>query len=169
MKKIICVVLAILLCCMTTCCLAENNGYSRFEPAAMSTYYICRPNVKCRNMENPEEFVTLHFGEKVTVKMVNEEYTDIVYGDGEKGYVITGFIVETSYPMIYIAKDAQQYLSPFPLMTPSDFGYGACGLRWDERALILFEIGNYYFIVTEEGFSGYIEANSPYISIYEGE
>ena len=169
MKKIICVVLAILLCATVTCCFAEDNDYARFEPLEEPLYYICRPNVKCRSLENPEDFVTLHFGEKVKILEKREEYTDIEYGDGEKGYVTTGFIAETSYPMIYIAKDAQQYLSPFPLMTPSDFGYGACGLRWDERALILFEIGNYYFIVTEEGFSGYIEANSPYISIYEGE
>ena len=169
MKKVICIVLTLILCITAVTCFAESDPTERFGKNEEPTYYICRPNVKCRSLENPEDFVTLHFGEEVKILEQRGEYTDIEYGDEQKGYVTTGFIAEVYYPMLYIAKDAQQYLSPFPTMNETDFGYGAGGLRWDERAIVIYAIEDYFYIVTEEGFCGYIPNDSPYISIYTGE
>ena len=167
MKKIICIVLSLLLSMVFVTCFAETEDDNFGNPFAVSeepTYYICRSNVKCRSLENEEEFVTLHFGEIVNILEKQEEYTIIEYGDGQKGKVTTGFIVETFFPMLYIGPST--YLSPIAYMTPADFGYGACGMRYEERAIVLFQEEAYLFIVTEEGFSGYVRADTPTLSVY---
>lgn len=169
MKKVICIVITLILCIMAVSCFAEAESENPFARANEPTYYICRPNVICRSLDNPDDSVTLHFGEKVKILNPSGKYTDIEYGDGQKGYVITGFIAESYYPMIYIAEDAQQYLILYPNLTEKNFGYAAGGLCWDSHAIVMYIFGDYLFVVTEEGFCGYIPKDSPYISIYTGE
>ena len=164
MKKILCIVITMILCTTVFSCFAEEEE-NLFVPGSEPTYYLCRPNVKCRSLENSEDFVTLHFLEKVRILERRGEYTDIEYGDGEKGYVTTGFIAETYYPLIYIG-ETPVYLSPRPGMTPEEFGYGACGMRYEEVAIVLFEQDGYLFVVTEEGFNGFIDPNAEGLSYY---
>ncbi|MBR3281628.1 MAG: hypothetical protein IKI57_07350 [Clostridia bacterium] len=164
MKKILCIVLTLILCATVFSCLAEEDE-GLFTPNSEPTCYLCRPNVKCRSLENNEEFVTLHFLEEVKILERRGEYTNIEYDDGKTGYVTTGFIVETYYPLIYIG-ETPVYLSPKPGMTPEEFGYGACGMRYEEIAIVLFEQDGYYFVVTEEGFNGFIDPNAEGLSYY---
>ena len=166
MRRILCILLTALLVVTPAICIGESTNQNPFERSEQPTYYICRPSVKCWSLENSEEYATLQFGEKISIILSHGEYTDIQYQDGKTGYVTTGFIVETYYPMIYLATDARVYFSPVPGLTAADFGYGACGLRWDERAIILFEQDGYLFLITEAGYAGYVKADTYGLTTY---
>ena len=175
MKKAFCMLLSVILCIACIPCFAEEIveylDLDEFEPdipipkLEELKYYIIRPNVKCRSLENDEEFVTLHFGEEVKILERNDEYTCIEYGEGQKGKVTTGFIIATEYPILYLSSIGV-YLSPISGLKPTDLGYGAGGLRWEERAIVLYAEDEYLYIVTEEGFSGFTNALSPEISLF---
>ncbi len=164
MKKIFAVLVAFILSIMMiTTCVAEE---AIIEATDETTYYVVRPHIKF--VFDNGEFTRLSFGEKVTVTDQKDEYAFIETEDGQKGKVTIGFIAPTNYPIIWI-DEVGCFLSPTPGLTPSDFGYGACGQRYEEKAIIILETDDYFFIVTDEGFSGYILKNDPHISLYTGQ
>lgn len=162
MKRLCLVVLSALLCLLVIgSCVAEE---AILEASSEPVYLVSRPAINFRNQETNELFKQLTFGTQLKVIEQNGKYTTVEAPDGTVGIVSTGFIVPCYYPVIYIDSEGV-WLSPVPGLEPSDFSYGACGLRWEEKALILFEESDYIFIVTEEGFSGYISKNDTHISL----
>ena len=134
------------------------------QPQDETLYYISRPSVKLRSLED-DSFIVLHFGDKVNIVENRDELTIVEDENGNIGKVTTAFIVAVYYPLIYL-DEVGCFLSPMPHLTASDYGYGACGQRYSEVALILFESEGYFFIVTEEGYCGFISAEDPHISLY---
>ena len=163
MKRLLIIVLSVLLGLIVVgSCVAEE---SFLEATDEPVYYISRPIINFRGLKKNEVLTSLTFGTQVKILERNEEYTTVETPDGTIGKVSTGFIVPCYYPIIYTDAEGV-WLSPVPGLTPSDYAYGACGLRWEEKAIILFEQDGYLFIVTEEGFGGYILKDNPHISIY---
>lgn len=164
MKRMFAVLVAFILSIMMiTTCVAEE---AIIDATNETTYYVVRPHVKFV-LENDENS-TLSFGDKVIITDQKDNYAFIESEDGQKGRVTIGFIVPSNYPIIWL-DEVGCFISPTPGLTSSDFGYGACGQRYEERAIILFEEEGYFFIVTDEGFSGYILKNDPHISLYTGQ
>ena len=166
MKRIFTLFLATLICVMTLSTLvatAENAPYERVEDGII---YVLRPNVKFA-LESGE-FDTLHFGEIVEVTEHEDSYAFIKTSDGRTGKVTIGFLGLTHYPMLWLDKEGC-FLAPTPGLEPKDFCYGACGQRWEERAIVILEDADFFFIVTDEGFSGYVRKDDPHLHLYEGQ
>ena len=160
MKRIFALLVTLTLCIMTfTPCVAEATTVFEGE----EIYYVVRPHIKFV-MEDGES-TRLSFGDKVTVTSTQDNYAFIETADGQKGKVTIGFIMPITYPMLWL-DEIGCYLSPQIGLDSTSFGYGACGQRYEERALILFESDGYYFIVTDEGYSGFISVDDPHIALY---
>ena len=144
-------------------CFAESIA----QPQDEISFYISRPNVKLRSLVD-DSVTVLHFGDKVNIIENQDELTIVETEDGTTGKVTTAFIVAINYPLIYL-DEVGCFLSPMPHLTASDYGYGACGQRYSEAALILFESEGYFFIVTEEGYCGFISAEDPHFILYYAE
>lgn len=165
MKRILALFIATLLCVMTFStftAMAENEPYERND----GMICVLRPNVKF--VFDDGEFTTLHFGDEVEIMKFEDTYAFVRTSDGKLGKVTVGFLGNTCYPMLWLDKEGC-YLSPITGLTPNDFYYGACGLRWEERAIVLIEDGEYFFIVTDEGFSGYVRKDDPHLHLYTGQ
>ena len=86
-------------------------------------------------------------------------------GTTQKGYVDTGFIVETAFPQMYIERFVD--LAPFPGMSGDELGNKAFGWSGECLAIVLFETDGYWFVITQEGFTGYTMADHPYTTPYQ--
>ena len=144
----------------------ETASVAPYEPLEESVTYILRPNVKFVHENGEAE--TLHFGEVVEVTDLQDTYAFIKTSDGKTGKVTVGFLGLTNYPMLWVDKEGC-FLSPVPGLEPSNFCYGACGQRWEEKAIVILEDGDYFFIVTDEGFSGYVRKDDPHLHLSEGQ
>ncbi|MBR6252989.1 MAG: hypothetical protein IKR04_04030 [Clostridia bacterium] len=165
MKRIISLFLATLLCVMM---FSTFTAAAEGEPFERNDGMICvlRPNIKC--VYDDGDSTTLHFGEEVEVWNFEDTYAIIKTADGKMGKVTVGFIGTTCYPILWIDREGC-FLSPMTGLQPTDFYYGACGQRWEERAIVLIEDGDYFFIVTDEGFSGYVRKDNPHLHLYTGQ
>lgn len=170
MKRIFSFIVTTLLCLMIFSTFTANaeetsasTPYERFEDGVI---YVLRPNVKF--VHENGEFERLHFGEVVEVTDQQDTYAFIKTLDGKTGKVTVGFLGITHYPMLWLDKEGC-FLAPVPGLEPKDFTYGACGQRWEEKAIVLLEDGDFFFIVTEEGFSGYLRKDDPHLQLYTGQ
>lgn len=163
MKRIFCMVFSLILCFVTvTTCLADNY----VEPENEPSFYVARPHIKLRSPDS-DDFTQLTFGNRVTIEQTySDGHSLVTTDDGITGLVTTGFIVQTQYPLIII-DSVGCFLSYKTGLDANDFGYGACGQRWEEIAIILFEKDGYFFIITEEGFSGFVKNDDTHFSILE--
>lgn len=105
----------------------------------------------------------LKFGDELTLLKKEGEESRVITKDGRKGYVDTGYIAYV-YDKVYF--EGHVNVSPKPAMENWDFGSKAGGWRIAEMALVLFYEGDYMYVVTEEGCTGYVylydEAIIPY-------
>ena len=161
MKRFISLLLALTLGIMIfSTCVAEEVV---IEPSEEATIYVVRPHIKY--VFDNGEFTRLTFGEKVTVNELQGEYAFIETEDGQSGKVTVGFLAPSYYPILWF-DEVGCYMSPTPGLTSSDYAYGACGMRYEERVIILMEEDDYWFVVTEEGYSGYVYKFDPHIQLY---
>ena len=164
MKRICTLFAAVVFCfVMISTCFAEEV-ISEEENEDM--YYVVRPHIKF--VLDDGESAQLSFGEKVTMTSHEGTYAFIKTEDGRTGKVTIGFLVPASYPLIGLNKTGC-FLSIFPGLTESDPGFGAGGQRWEEKAVIVLQIGKFYLVVTDEGYSGYLNEDDPNYELYTGQ
>ena len=152
-----------LLTVVMTCC------YIKYAMADNEVLvYVVRPQVIGRNANNPEELVAFNFGAKLKyLGEVKLEYGDYALVKDNYGtYLIKKpYLYYADYMLLKIDSEGV-CLSPNSTISDGEFGYCAGGMRYDEDAIILFEETNSYYIVTSEGFSGFVDKENPHIVAY---
>ena len=125
---------------------------------------VARPSVRMTSEKGTGRLlITLHFGDKVTLLLQEGDYCLVTEpNSGATGYVATQYLVYAK-KHIWLGQSGVA-LSPRPGMTNFDFGYAAGGMRTNEEAIVLYEDYDYWYVVTEDGFSGYLSKYDPAIS-----
>ncbi len=132
-------------------------------------FYVVRPQVLGRNASNPDDLVAFNFGTKLWLfgdyRDQNGEYAVVRDSTGFNYLIKKPYIYYANYKMLKI-DDVGICLSPIQSIAENDFGYCAGGMRYDEEAIILFELEDSFYIVTSEGFSGFVDKENPHLLSY---
>ena len=138
---------------------------------SFKSVYVVRPKVYLNSKKGSGHIRYLPFGTPVEILQYEYDYCKVRVINNELeeeekeeiGYIYTGYldyVLEKVWLMNY-DNSGGVALSILPKMHPGDFGYAAGGRRWNEQAFVLFEDGDYQFVVTQEGYSGYIYKYDP--------
>lgn len=134
-----------------------DNVYSKKEETKLC---VLRPKISLYESTGKS---LLKFGDELTLLKKEGDQSKVITEDGREGYVDTGYIAYV-YDKVYF--EGHVNVSPKPRMENWDFGSKAGGWRIEETALVLFYEGDYMYVVTEEGCTGYVyiydEAIIPY-------
>lgn len=165
LKVILVLVLVLALAMATTDALASDGTLSQRNSANSYSLRVVRPHVRLMTGKGDGRLLAqLDFGTEVQLLLHDGDYCLVTEpNSGATGYIATMYLVK-ALEVIWITEEGVS-LSPRPGMTSWDYGYGAGGTRMNEMALVLFEDsgGYYWYIVTENGFSGYIYRYDPAI------
>ncbi len=132
---------------------------------AETSLRVIRPEVRMTSEKGGGATVkVLQFAEEVILIRQEGDYCLVRDCVGFAGFVATGYLVANA-KKVWLGN--QVALSPKPGMTCWDFGFAAGGIRSNELALIIFddEGGYYSFLVTEDGFSGYVFKYDPEVKV----
>ena len=151
-RKLVGVVLVVLLTVMAVTAFGEEtwDDYYGYNEAL----FVVRPQVNFYQSKNGNKIGTLTFGTRLTYISTDGSRSLVEDNQGRTGYIDNCFIAFCEDKVLWLSAGTE--LSPQPRMKSTDFGYAACGRRAKEKALILFYDGDYMYIVTEEGYSGYV-------------
>ena len=128
----------------------------------ITSLYLLRPRVSLNNEKGRDKIADIYFGEELTLLSQEGDYCKVSTQNGQCGYVETGYIGYAMYK-IYLGSGGVP-LAYKAGLCERDFGSAAGGKRYNEEALVLFEEGDYLYIVTDEGCSGYVNRYNPNIS-----
>ena len=128
--------------------------------------FVVRPKVYLNSKKGSGHIRYLPFGTHVEILEYEYDYCRVRVLDDESeeenkdeiGYIYTGYL-DYVIEKVWLMNDDGSggvALSILPNMNPGEFGYAAGGRRINEAAFVLFEQGDYQFVVTQEGYSGYI-------------
>ena len=127
-------------------------------------FYVVRPQVLVR-VPNSDEVVALNFGTKLWfIDEPNEEYVHVRDCSGIEYLIRKPYVYYANYQLLSIDSEGV-CLSPIESIKENEYGFCAGGMRYDEDAIIIFETQASYYIVTSEGFSGFIPNDSSHVTI----
>ena len=168
MKRNALIILATLLLFTSNLGIAEEPfSYEWDENQHLSEDYepelelLVLPQLKMRTNNGTYQF---HFGEAVTLLEENshDRKCKVRTATGQEGWLETKYLA-WGY-LIYI--NGGTNLSFKPGMRDTEFGCAACGWRMHEIAVVLWEYKDYLFIVTEDGFSGWVYKYDQELTLY---
>jgi hypothetical protein len=143
--------------------------FIKYALADEQSFYVVRPQVLGRNANNTDELVAFNFGTKLwfqgDYKDENGEYAIVRDIHGFNYLIRKPYIYYANYEKLRIDKEGI-CLSPLPQIQEGEFGFCAGGMRYDEDAIILYETEDLFYVVTSEGFSGYVSKDNPHIVSY---
>ena len=173
MKRFVAFILVVVMFSFGTLAMASDGTLTQWVSSSRNNYTgnnnplrVARPSVRMTSEKGTGRLlITLHFGDKVTLLLQEGDYCLVTEpNSGATGYVATQYLV---YAKQYIwLGQSGVALSPRPGMTSFDLGYAAGGMRTNEEAIVLYEDygGSYWYVVTEDGYSGYVYRYDPAIS-----
>ena len=183
MKRFFCFVATLILLTVTcTICTAEEETNPILEKGEVR-YLNSRNLYGIRDASDTSKQDSVMFGQELNI-IENQgeycivEYTELMYDHDEsynlivaenkkRGIFRTSAIVETPYPLIFI-DDVGCDLSYKPGLKRKDFGFASGGHSRNTIAIILFETDDgYIYIVTKDGYSGYVKSTNTHISVFD--
>ena len=134
------------------------------------TYYVLRvlrPKISLSSEKGGGERIAwLTFGERLQMLSYEGKYCKVKDANENVGYVYTGYVDYTMAAILWFKGDhGGVSISPRPGMQPTDFGYAAGGTRMSERAIVMYSVDSYLYVITEEGCSGFVYQNDPDIVV----
>lgn len=158
-KRMVTWTLLVLMVCMVSFATAENvldvwtdSQYN--EESSSENLFVLRPSIMLREAKKTSAKGTkLTIGTELELISYEGEWCKVqtVKGD-QTGYVKTGYIGN----VIMKIKLEGASLSPYPGMNDSHFASAVGGERSGEIGLVLFEQGDYFYVVSEEGCTGWV-------------
>lgn len=126
---------------------------------------VLRPKIYLNSKKGSGHIKYIQFGTKLKLLSYEYDYCKVEEPDGDVGYVYTGYIGYAIEKIELTDNDGTGgvALSIAPNMSPTDFGYAASGKRMQESAFVLYEDGDYLYIITNEGCSGFVYKYDPNI------
>lgn len=138
---------------------AENSLIVWTDPQYNAESYsenlcVLRPSIILREAKNSSAKGTkITFGTKLQLINYEGEWCKVrTVKDDQTGYVKTGYIGNV---LLKIKLEGAS-LSPYPGMNDSHFASAVGGERSGEIGLVLFEQGDFFYVVSEEGCTGWI-------------
>jgi len=131
--------------------------------------YAIRKDVKVYNDTNCKNSVaSLSFGQAVQITWRQQGQNvigvQLVDGTGISGYVK---IADVCKPLYKLNLKDMVFFGTTINFSVKSYGSAVGGYRNNEEALVLYEEGDYYFVVADSGCSGWIRKNSGAIEIVE--
>lgn len=170
MKRIAALVFTVLFM-VGTIALAEDGSLVQWtdeqyvQKEAEPVLCVLRPKITLYASKGKGRNDSLKAGEEVTVLSQEGEWCYISTNDGRTGFVKTRYI---GYVIAKIRlNEVGVCLSPRPGMTSMDFGAASGGERQNENAFVLEEQGDFWYVVTDEGYSGWVNRYDENIVAYE--
>ena len=130
---------------------------------------VLRHKISLNSKKGSDRIKYLEFGTKLNILSYENDYCKVQDPENDIGYVYTGYIGFVNR-RLWLTNDngtGGVVLSYWPNMKSTDFGYAAGGKRINELALVLYEQDYYWYVVTNEGCSGYIYKYDPNVITYE--
>ena len=158
MKRTFAFILTLMFCVMML-----STSLALVEPNTKITYYVARPEIAFDT--GADEIETLSFGEPVTLEDINGAYALVKTQDGRIGLVYKGYLAQSEYPLLWVDKEGFN-LACMAGLNDENFGSAICGRASNERAVVATSLGQYIFIITESGLSGYTMNTNPHVTYY---
>ena len=147
-----------------------------FLPLAKAEYgvgdlLVLRPKISLNSNKGSNRIKYVEFGTELELISYEYDYCKVRLKNEPEtiGYLYTGYI---GYAMdiLWLTNDDKTggvALSILPNLRSTDFGYAAGGKRMSEMAIVLYEQGDYLYVVTNEGCSGFIYRYDSNVISYE--
>ncbi len=120
---------------------------------------VLRPRISLYENKSKGKLMDLYSGDILTLLEQDGQWCKVQTEGGQQGYVSTGYIGYVYYK-IYLSSHGVS-LSHQTGMNENDLGSASGGKRYREEAMVLYEQGDYLYVVTSEGCSGFVYRYDP--------